>query len=268
MPSNVVAADIHDFLRKVERDRGSGLSYQSDNYANASYQYPPLLLSEPGTSARSVQAAASLASSATPRSLGFDSGDGQSVYSVSTAPPRQGPEPLHRQRADVPDFAPTWLPCEFRRLSRCNERFASDDVDTWIQHIVSEHLGGKLPAYCICWFCDQAEFRSGADKADNYRRRMLHIASHFRDEGKTTGEVRWDFHFLDHLRHHGLVSDSVFHWATQQSELPAPKGMILVGRQGARSGAGAEEEKGESRRRLARPRESSRPLHMRRFGPR
>ncbi|RDA92604.1 hypothetical protein CP533_0910 [Ophiocordyceps camponoti-saundersi (nom. inval.)] len=250
MPSSVVAAEIHDFLRKFESEKGSGLSYQSVNYTPSYYQ-ASLLLSEPGPS-RSVQAP-SLASSATPRSFVFDSVDGQSVYSVSTIPPRQGSEPLHRQRLPVPDFSSTWLPCEFQKLSRCQERFAVEDVDAWIQHIVHDHLGGKLPAYCICWFCDRAEFRAGPDRAENYRRRMQHIASHIRNEGKTAAEVRWDFHFLDHLHHHGLVSERVFQWATQQSELPPPKGMILVDRNHV-----------DGRRRHARPRDPTRPHHMRR----
>ncbi|RDA87349.1 hypothetical protein CP532_2652 [Ophiocordyceps camponoti-leonardi (nom. inval.)] len=259
MPSSDVAAEIHDLLRKLERDRGSGLSYQSVDYTPPSYYQASLLLSEPGPSksipVKSAQAAASssLSSSATPRSSIFDPFDGQSVYSASTAPPRQGPEPLHRQRAPVPDFSATWLPCEFHRLSRCQERFAVEDVDIWIQHIVRDHLGGKLPSYCICWFCDRVDFRAGPDRAENYQRRMRHIASHIRDEGKTAAEVRWDFHFLDHLHHHGLVSEPVFHWATQQSELPPPRGMILVDRNHV-----------DGRRRHARPRDPTRPHHIRR----
>lgn len=185
----------------------------------------------------------------------FDTVDSYSTYSASTAPPQRGPEPLQRQRAPVPDFAAPWFPCEFRKLSGCEERFGRDEVEAWIQHMAGMHLQGNLPTFCICWFCDGVVFQAVSERPEDlemaYRTRMRHIASHF-CHGKTAADVRWDFHFLDHVHSHGLITESVFQWATRQGELRMPRDMTFTDPPAIRP---VVEEQGERRRHMRRVRE-------------
>lgn len=183
-PGDFLVADITNLLEEARQRRGSALFYHSP--VEASYYAPAILLSEPGASARPRTA-----TSATSASAIFDTMDGQSSSSVSTAPPRRGPEPVHLEWAPIPDFSAAWLPCEFRRLSGCEARFGLDQVESWIEHIIVEHLRGLLPWRSICWFCDYAEFQAASgwpeDQHVAYWSRMYHIAGHFRD-GMTGAE--------------------------------------------------------------------------------
>lgn len=221
------------------------------------YYVPSIILSEPRASVQPPrqQDMASMTSAATSVSAVFDAFDSCSTYSASTAPPRRGPEPPQRQRAPVPDFVASWLPCEFRKLSGCEERFDREEMEAWIQHSIMVHLRGILPTFCICWFCDEARFQAATERPEDrevaYRRRMRHIASHFVREGKTAVDVRWDFHFLDHVHHHGLIPEDVFRWATRQGELPTPRDMTFVDPRTVRPEG---EERDERRRRHGRER--------------
>ncbi|KAI0437011.1 hypothetical protein F4803DRAFT_178211 [Xylaria telfairii] len=47
------------------------------------------------------------------------------------------------------------LPCEFVGYSACERTFAINDVDNWIEHIISEHLQENLPKRVVCWFCNE-----------------------------------------------------------------------------------------------------------------
>ncbi|KAM4066899.1 hypothetical protein HRG_000911 [Hirsutella rhossiliensis] len=275
MSSNgvLVAAEIHDFLQQVERARGTGFplhSFESSGPLAArpgAYYAPSLMLSESRASVQPQrqQDMVSMASAATPMSAIFDTFDSYSTYSASTAPPQRGPEPPQRQRATVPDFAASWLPCEFHKLSGCEERFILDEVEAWIQHMMVVHLQGILPTFCICWFCDHAKFQAVTERPEDrevaYQARMRHIASHFFWDGKTAADVRWDFHFLDHAHDYGLITESVFRWATRQGEVRMPRGMTFDDPRTVRP---AGEEQSERRPRHARPRDATRPSHVRR----
>ncbi|POR35695.1 Uncharacterized protein TPAR_04107 [Tolypocladium paradoxum] len=266
------ASDLITFLGQFE-ERRSGDFYQLTGQggpfvaASGPYYAPEIVLSEPRAPSlpRTERDTTSLASSATPRSAMFDGFDSYSAYSTSTAPPRRGHEPPHRQRAAVPDAPVTWLPCEFRRLSGCGANFALDDVEPWIEHMIAQHLERNFPEKCICWFCDHADFRAASglqeDKEKAYRRRMHHIAEHFRN-GKTALDIRWDFHFLDHVHNQHLIEEHVFQWATRQSELRLPRGMTFANH--PRAGRPRGEEFGERHRGHARRRDGSRPLRVRR----
>ncbi|KJZ78816.1 hypothetical protein HIM_01589 [Hirsutella minnesotensis 3608] len=238
MSSNVViAADIHNLLRQVEQGKGIGFSFHPE--ANrllpagvGPYYAPALQVSEQRSpsQARIDRDSLSTTSGATTLSAVFDVPNSQSMRSDSTAPPRRGPVPRHHQRGLVPDFTASWLPCEFRRLSGCGQRFLFQDIERWIEHTIDEHLRRILPDYSICWFCDDVKFRAPStrteDRNEFFRRRMHHIADHFR-AGKTAVDVRWDFHFLDHAHEHGLISNDVFRWAKGQSEVPLPRDMTF-----------------------------------------
>ncbi|PNY23913.1 Uncharacterized protein TCAP_06151 [Tolypocladium capitatum] len=268
------ASDLYTFLGQFQ-GRRSGDFYRLTGEdgpfvaASGPYYAPEILLPEPRapSPARTERDVMSLASSATPRSAVFDSLDSYSAYSTSTAPPRRGHEPPHRQRAPVPDAPVSWLPCEFRRLSGCGANFALDDVEPWVEHIIAEHLKRNFPKHSICWFCDQGEFSAASelqeDEEKAYRRRMHHIAEHFRN-GKTALDIRWDFHFLDHVHNQCLIDEHVFQWATRQSELRPPRGMTFANHARAGRRRGEAYEYSERRRGHARRRDGSRPARVRR----
>ncbi|PTB41270.1 hypothetical protein M441DRAFT_68315 [Trichoderma asperellum CBS 433.97] len=121
------------------------------------------------------------------------------------------------------------LPCEFYGYDDCEETFDLNNVNDWVQHICGHHLIWRLPRDCICWFCDDAVFRTVNETADerehNYRARMHHIADHYA-RGATTSDIRPDFYFLDHLRDIGLVSERNFRIYKDWHEAPQPKGGI------------------------------------------
>ncbi|KAH8125438.1 hypothetical protein ACSS6W_010552 [Trichoderma asperelloides] len=121
------------------------------------------------------------------------------------------------------------LPCEFYGYDDCEETFDLNNVNGWVQHICGHHLIWRLPRDCICWFCDDAVFRTVDETADerehNYRARMHHIADHYA-RGATTSDIRPDFYFLDHLRDIGLVSERNFRIYKDWHEAPQPKGGI------------------------------------------
>ncbi|PHH84398.1 hypothetical protein CDD83_2000 [Cordyceps sp. RAO-2017] len=255
MSSSIVnPSDIDDLLQQVGRGRIAHGHFEMGGLTIRPYYAASLILSETQQQRPRERDGLSLTSSATPASAIFDAADGQSLYSVSTAPPVRGPEPLHRQRAPVPDFAASWLPCEFRKLSSCPRNFAFDQVDVWIRHIVDEHLQGFLPSHCLCWFCDGVAFQAASGRNEDletaYYRRMEHIALHFFGGQKAEG-IRPDFHFLDHVHDHGLISEESFQREKRRSELRPPRGLNF-------GGPPAEEQ-------VERRRHSSRP-HGRRHG--
>lgn len=271
-PADFDASDLYTFLGQFE-GRRSGSFYQLTGEggpfaaAPGPYYAPEILLSEPRVPSlpHTERDIMSLASSATPRSAMFDGFDSYSAYSTSTAPPRRGHEPPHQQRAPVPDAPVPWLPCEFRKLPSCGANFALDDVEPWIEHIIAEHLGRNFPQYCICWFCDHAEFLAASDlqedKEKAYRRRMHHIAEHFRN-GKTVRNIRPDFHFLDHVHNQYLIEEDVFQRAKRRSELRPPDDIIFAN--DPRAGRPRGVEHSERRRVHTRRRDRSRPTRMHR----
>ncbi|KAF3018164.1 hypothetical protein E8E14_010497 [Neopestalotiopsis sp. 37M] len=117
----------------------------------------------------------------------------------------------------------TELPCEFIGYARCDQVFQVDDVNAWAQHVMTDHLREQIPSVCCCWFCDDFIFdseKSGVGRHTNFLWRMDHIRRHFVDDGVTISQIRPDFHFLDHLKSHGLIRESVFKTACTHREGP------------------------------------------------
>ncbi|KAI0541584.1 hypothetical protein GGR58DRAFT_498085 [Xylaria digitata] len=114
------------------------------------------------------------------------------------------------------------LPCEFFGYSGCNQVFEITAVDDWIEHIVSQHFGGNLPAQCSCWFCDDFIFHNCHDLKLNFEHRMWHIRNHMLKEGCTIHDIRPDFYLLGHLNRHGLISTEEYNYVLGFSEIPKP----------------------------------------------
>ncbi|KAF3797426.1 hypothetical protein GCG54_00009399 [Colletotrichum gloeosporioides] len=159
--------------------------------------------------------------------------DAQSVRSFSTAP--SGLTALSSVQAKLnrvsPISSPRKLGCEFNTWTNCQVSFDLEEVDQWIRHAEDEHLRRKYPSTCICWFCDDFEFRAeqSLDAGMNFEHRMRHIADHILD-GCHFENRRPDFHFLDHVYDMGLISSEAFALAKGQSEgAPAPAGVSSSG---------------------------------------
>ncbi|KAI0102620.1 hypothetical protein GGR51DRAFT_527089 [Nemania sp. FL0031] len=115
-----------------------------------------------------------------------------------------------------------FLPCEFVGYKSCDTVFAIDDVESWIEHIISEHLQGKLPRIALCWFCDDITFDSkgSQDRRTNFVQRMWHIREHILLEGKTVNDVRPDYYFNLHLHDHQILPETFYNLAHRYSEGP------------------------------------------------
>lgn len=125
--------------------------------------------------------------------------------------------------------SPRRLGCEFKTWTGCQRSFVleEDGMNQWIQHIEDDHLCHNYPSRCLCWFCDDVEFRSeqSIDPRMNFEARMHHIVDHVL-EGYHFENRRPDFHFLDHVYSIGLISSEAFALAKGQSEnVVAPAGM-------------------------------------------
>ncbi|KAK0740567.1 hypothetical protein B0T18DRAFT_330546 [Schizothecium vesticola] len=112
--------------------------------------------------------------------------------------------------------------CEFGELMGCDATFRGDDEAGWIRHHV-QHLGVQFPRETICWFCDyHTPFvaHHKADRQATFEERMVHIAEHVRSDYLSINEMRPDFHMLEHLFRHHLISDETYYDARQYTELP------------------------------------------------
>ncbi|KAI0843455.1 hypothetical protein F5Y06DRAFT_4401 [Hypoxylon sp. FL0890] len=123
----------------------------------------------------------------------------------------------------LPNQAPgaLTLPCEFVGLGSCDVTFNYDETEAWIEHIITDHLQDRLPSKAVCWYCDTYLFDAKApevrDRRLNFHNRMEHIRDHIA-EGKTAHDMRPDFHMLDHLRQHRLISEATFNQARRWHE--------------------------------------------------
>ncbi|KAF4811878.1 hypothetical protein CGCSCA5_v009502 [Colletotrichum siamense] len=112
------------------------------------------------------------------------SGDGVSFEASADLPPTRRPDSLRPSVSTVEtvemakttatpnshaeiDRAPTVssprsLGCEFKPWTGCQRSFGleEDEVGQWIRHAEDDHLRGDYPSRCICWFCDDVEFRA------------------------------------------------------------------------------------------------------------
>lgn len=260
-----LAAGINGFLADHHVQRSSRMTYESrfHDSSGPNYYASSLMLSDDGSVEPRHSRTPSRYSNA-PTSAGGHTyvsscfSSTRTVTTMSDAPSIRGHGPAaHRLREPVP--APSNLVCEFVRFGMCNQMFDIDNVDGWIEHIATMHLGGKFPHACVCWFCDHADFdprsNSQADRARCYRVRMQHIARHFRN-GVTQGDMRSDFHFLNHVHNAGLISGEMF-----QSELRHHQRRLhpISQRRGNRATVDVQVELNHSHR---RPSISSRPVRQ------
>lgn len=156
----------------------------------------------------------------------FDSSATSSLYVPSTAPSRRSHLPLHladwiaAQNRTGGEYV---LPCEFAGYASCTINFDPSETDQWIEHIISVHLHDKLPQKCICWFCDEMKFSAKDWKVDprtNFENRMAHIREHIFFDRKNVHDIRPDFHFLEHLRKHHLITEEMYGQARSWDERP------------------------------------------------
>ncbi|KAI1260785.1 hypothetical protein F5Y18DRAFT_246658 [Xylariaceae sp. FL1019] len=118
-----------------------------------------------------------------------------------------------------------YLPCEFVGYGWCDVTFNLDDTESWIEHIITEHLYDQLPRKAICWFCDEYEFdykgaSARGDRRVNFDNRMHHIREHLLD-GWTVDRIRVDHHFNEHLHKADLIPAGAYNSVRRWSELPA-----------------------------------------------
>ncbi|KAI4859530.1 hypothetical protein F4820DRAFT_158937 [Hypoxylon rubiginosum] len=115
------------------------------------------------------------------------------------------------------------LPCEFVGIDNCDVAFNFDRTEEWIEHIITRHLHDRLPSKAVCWYCDDYHFdaktTAQGDRRMNFQYRMEHIRGHIAD-GKTANDIRPDFHMLEHLHAHRLISDRRYNDVRQWCELP------------------------------------------------
>lgn len=119
------------------------------------------------------------------------------------------------------------LPCEFYAIGGCEAFFEYDDTEAWVEHIIVDHLQDKLPKRIDCWFCTSYAFSTkdpgvNGDLRLNFQRRMEHIRAHVKD-GKTANDMMPDFHMLDHLLKHDLISEGRYNEVRRWHGLPAPR---------------------------------------------
>ncbi|KAI1460881.1 hypothetical protein F4805DRAFT_348384 [Annulohypoxylon moriforme] len=118
----------------------------------------------------------------------------------------------HYNMYEPPPTGTYLLPCEFVGLGSCDVQFQFEDTETWIEHIITSHLQDKLPQKAVCWFCNEYSFDCKdprvprSDRRLNFHNRMEHIRGHIAD-GKTALDMVPDFHMLDHLLKHRLISE-------------------------------------------------------------
>lgn len=155
--------------------------------------------------------------------------DGYSEYRTnsSAAPSHRGED-----RNPPPVLPPLeqFLPCELFGFG-CRIRFPLYQVSDWIRHLETDHLRDTFPRNSVCLFCDSPNndrFRpvsdSQEDRKNEFRRRMCHVAEHFRDG--VSRRPRPDWYLLEHLRDIGVIPPDVFSGITQHQE--APPGTLTI----------------------------------------
>ncbi|OLN92090.1 hypothetical protein CCHL11_01560 [Colletotrichum chlorophyti] len=157
------------------------------------------------------------------------------IYSQSAAPSLQTAvsgfgRGIVQQEFGIPPSR-TMLECEFKHWTGCQHSFRLDEVEPWIRHAENDHLRGRFPSMCVCWFCDDFYFstQNCPDPGLNFTHRMQHIAGHMLD-GYRFEQRRPDFHFLDHVYNLGEISFGTFQRATTgTSEGPSTPNVYALG---------------------------------------
>ncbi|KAI1781159.1 hypothetical protein F4818DRAFT_436352 [Hypoxylon cercidicola] len=148
---------------------------------------------------------------------------GYSDYSVATQYTGYAGDDEDYNLVHNPPAGTYLLPCEFVGYGSCDVVFNFDRTEDWIEHIITRHLHDKLPAKTVCWFCDDfpcdAKVTAQGDRRMNFQYRMEHIREHIAD-GKTANDMRPDYHMIEHLHAHRLITDRAYNQAKGYSEMP------------------------------------------------
>ncbi|KAI0182440.1 hypothetical protein EV127DRAFT_320028, partial [Xylaria flabelliformis] len=120
------------------------------------------------------------------------------------------------------------LPCEFAGYGSCEQTFDLNDVNNWIEHIISVHLQEKLPKVAICWFCDDYvfDYKKVGDRRVNFENRMHHIYEHILHERLTAHHMRPDHHMNTHLQKYGLVPEHAHRVVRRYADVPQPNWIL------------------------------------------
>ncbi|KAF4976562.1 hypothetical protein FZEAL_6796 [Fusarium zealandicum] len=238
-----ITADVNGFIYDFNARKGTQRTRHSQIFSAVLPSHYPqsLMLSDRATALSTRSINTSTNSRSTLMSSCFDRPRTQTASSIFTAPPLHGPAPQHRNRPVLPSASP--LVCEFIGFVGCNAIFDPEDEAGWIGHIAHHHLNNTFPMVCICWFCGNvpaftAASNSQADREACYRRRMHHIAWHFRN-GWSGSQMRPDFFFLDHVHENGLITEEVFQQAKRYHEVPQIPNLYPSGWRPEHQGAGA-----------------------------
>lgn len=185
--------------------------------ASAPFYAPSLMLGDESPRPSMRRRTDSIGSIATNTSRAFSSTSRWTASSVSTIYSRTGPQPAQQ----VP--APR-LVCEFFQWNRCSMTFDIDDEDSWIVHVLNDHLHGDPPASFGCCFCD--EFHTSSRNRDIYpsfQDRMEHVADHFW-QGLTGRNMRIDRRLQSHLSKREIEQSMMTHPSSGSSSVLHPQG--------------------------------------------
>lgn len=127
------------------------------------------------------------------------------------------------------------VPCELAPYTGCSETFPvckeGAGIDEWADHVAKKHLRYRFPAVAACWFCGKeyavnpAEYHKEGVAGRAYRRRMHHIARHYRKGETLPAERRRDPGLEEHLRALGLLRDgkeAAQEAGERAAQVPAP----------------------------------------------
>jgi hypothetical protein len=113
--------------------------------------------------------------------------------------------------------------CEFAMVG-CQVKFDPPHKNQWMLHSIS-HFGKFTPPLDgACIFCD-AVFRTQDDPHDCWRKRLLHIASHYENLERLE-KSRPDYFLLDYLRETNLLNAEDYNYAIKFSERPRADGLV------------------------------------------
>jgi hypothetical protein len=148
----------------------------------------------------------------TATSSSIDDSDDRSDASIPSTAPSSAP-------SDQPLAAMTNYGYEFRcpfGFVGCELSFHPTQIDAYISHTTTHFLNHRPPPKTICIFCPQT-FENPNDRVANWRKRMRHIADHYRRlEGfEHTGP---DFFVIEYMRTKGIISSEDYKWATRHTE--------------------------------------------------
>ncbi|KAI0391031.1 hypothetical protein F5Y17DRAFT_32164 [Xylariaceae sp. FL0594] len=119
------------------------------------------------------------------------------------------------------------LPCEFVGYTWCDLTFPLNDPQSWIRHVLDDHLQQRLPRDARCWFCDDIDFTVSdrCDEVTNFTNRMRHIHDHFINGSGSVYAIRPDFLMNEHLWRQGLITDESYEWVKTRYEHPHVRGL-------------------------------------------